>query len=43
VTDAILKRIIIIARPNGAEKTTFARSFLHQEAGLTRLINADAG
>lgn len=36
------KRIIIIAGPNGAGKTTFARSFLPEEAGLTRFINADA-
>jgi predicted ABC-type ATPase len=37
-----MKRIIIIAGPNGAGKTTFARSFLPEEAGLTRFINADA-
>jgi predicted ABC-type ATPase len=37
-----MRRIIIIAGPNGAGKTTFARSFLPEEAGLTRFINADA-
>jgi predicted ABC-type ATPase len=42
MTDASLKRIIIIAGPNGAGKTTFARSFLPEEADLTRFINADA-
>jgi predicted ABC-type ATPase len=42
MADAVLKRIIIIAGPNGAGKTTFARSFLPEEAGLTRFINADA-
>jgi predicted ABC-type ATPase len=42
MADAGLKRIIIIAGPNGAGKTTFARSFLPEEAGLTRFINADA-
>lgn len=42
MADASLKRIIIIAGPNGAGKTTFARSFLPEEAGLTRFINADA-
>ena len=41
MADASLKRIIIIAGPNGAGKTTFARSFLPEEAGLTRFINAD--
>ena len=41
MADAGLKRIIIIAGPNGAGKTTFARSFLPEEAGLTRFINAD--
>lgn len=30
------KKIIIIARPNGAGKTTFARSFLPEEAQLSR-------
>ena len=41
MADASLKPIIIIAGPNGAGKTTFARSFLPEEAGLTRFINAD--
>lgn len=40
-TEAVSKRIIIIARPNGAGKTTFVRSFLPEEAQLTRFINAD--
>jgi predicted ABC-type ATPase len=35
------KKIIIIAGPNGASKTTFARSFLPIEACLPRFINAD--
>ena len=35
------KKIIIIAGPNGACKTTFARSFLPQEAQCPRFINAD--
>ncbi|MET0211050.1 MAG: zeta toxin family protein [Burkholderiaceae bacterium] len=34
-------KIVIIARPNGAGRTTFARAFLPQEAKLTRFINAD--
>ncbi len=42
MVEAEPKRIIIIAGPNGAGKTTFARSFLPEEAGLTRFINADA-
>ena len=36
-----LKKIIIIAGPNGAEKTTFARDFLPAEAKTLRFINAD--
>jgi len=35
------KKIIIIAGPKGAGKTTFARSFLPQEAQCPRFINAD--
>lgn len=34
-------KIIIIAGPNGVGKTTFARSFLPQEAQCPRFINAD--
>jgi len=34
-------KIIIIAGPSGAGKTTFARSFLPQEAQCPRFINAD--
>ena len=40
-TQAILKKIIIIAGPNGAGKTTFARDFLPVEAKTLRFINAD--
>ena len=32
---------IIIAGPNGARKTTFAREFLPKDAGLPIFINAD--
>ena len=35
------KRIIIIAVPNGAGETTFARSFLHEETNFRRFVNAD--
>jgi predicted ABC-type ATPase len=35
------KKIIIIAGRNGAGKTTFARSFLPEEAQCPRFINAD--
>jgi len=35
------KKIIIIAGPNRAGKTTFARSFLPEEAQCPRFINAD--
>jgi predicted ABC-type ATPase len=35
------KKIIIIAGPNGVGKTTFARSFLPEEAQCHRFINAD--
>ena len=35
------KKIIIIAGPNVAGKTTFARSFLPVEAQCSRFINAD--
>jgi len=36
-----LKKIIIIAGPNGAGKPTFARDFLPAEAQTLRFINAD--
>ena len=36
-----LKKIIIIAGPNGSGKTTFARDFLPAEAQTLRFINAD--
>jgi predicted ABC-type ATPase len=36
-----LKKLIIIAGPNGACKTTFARHFLPMEANCPRFINAD--
>ncbi|MGB5685232.1 MAG: zeta toxin family protein [Candidatus Electrothrix sp.] len=36
-----IKKIIIIAGPNGSGKTTFARSFLPEEAQCPRFINAD--
>lgn len=39
--DTADRKIIIIAGPNGAHKTTFARSFLPAEAHLPRFINAD--
>ena len=35
------KRIIIIAGPNGAGETTFAREYLPVEVGITTFINAD--
>ena len=35
------KRVIIIAGPNDASKTPFARSFLPNETQCTRFINAD--
>lgn len=35
------KKILIIAGPNGVGKTTFARSFLPEEAQCPRFINAD--
>ena len=35
------KKIIIIAGPHGAGKTTFARSFLPMEGNCPRFINAD--
>jgi predicted ABC-type ATPase len=36
-----LKKIIIIAGPNGTGKTTFAQDFLPAEANLFVFINAD--
>lgn len=35
------RRIVIIAGPNGAGQTTFARDFLPQEAHCPDFINAD--
>ena len=35
------KKVVIIAGPDGAGKTTFAREFLPAEAGLPVFINAD--
>jgi predicted ABC-type ATPase len=35
------KKILIIAGPHGAGKTTFAREFLPREAGCPDFINAD--
>ncbi len=35
------KRIVIIARPNGVGKTTFAREFLPTDAELPNFVNAD--
>ena len=35
------KKIIIIAGPNGSGKTTFARTFLPDDAQCPRFINAD--
>ena len=35
------KKVVIIAGPNGADKTTFARAFLPYEAGCPHFINAD--
>src|ERR1039457_3756579 len=34
-------KIVIIAGPNGADKTTFAREFLPHEANCPDFINAD--
>lgn len=36
-----VKKILIIAGPNGASKTTFAREFLPREAACPIFINAD--
>lgn len=38
---AAVKKIIIIAGPNGAVKTSFATTFLPGEAALPNFINAD--
>ena len=35
------KKILIIAGPNGAEKTSFATEFLPNEANCPNFINAD--
>jgi len=35
------KRIVIIAGPNGAGRSTFAREFLPNEAGCPIFVNAD--
>ena len=35
------KKVVIIAGPNGAGNTTFARAFLPNEAGCPHFINAD--
>jgi predicted ABC-type ATPase len=37
----LTKKLIIVAGSNGAGKTTFARSFLPQEAQCPPFINAD--
>jgi len=36
-----MKKVIIIAGPNGSGKTTFARNFLPKEAQTYQFINAD--
>ncbi|MDR1424609.1 MAG: hypothetical protein LBI92_08410 [Azoarcus sp.] len=36
-----MKKIVVIAGPHGAGKTTFARTFLPNEAACPRYINAD--
>lgn len=41
MSSATDKKIIIVAGPNGAEKTTFATEFLPNEAGCPIFINAD--
>ena len=35
------KRVVIIAGPNGAGETTFAREFLPNEAACLNFVNAD--
>jgi predicted ABC-type ATPase len=35
------ERIIIIAGPHRADKTSFARSYLPEENGVVRFLNAD--
>ncbi|GAA4031721.1 hypothetical protein GCM10022212_33090 [Actimicrobium antarcticum] len=39
--EAAPRMVIIIAGPNGAEKTTFAREFLPREAACPVFVNAD--
>jgi len=34
-------RCVVIAGPNGSDKTTFARDFLPKEAGIVHFVNAD--
>lgn len=34
-------RCIVIAGPNGAEKTTFARAYLPKDARVLNFVNAD--
>jgi predicted ABC-type ATPase len=37
----VMPDILIIAGPNGAVKTTFAREYLPNEAGCPRFVNTD--
>ena len=41
MTTTKTKKIIIIAEPNDADKTTFAREYLPKEANCPTFINAD--